>query len=274
MSRSRAIASLALALALSHLLWGLPSLAGAATLQGTVVAPPAGASPRRSGFWRLENGRLPIAPAPAAHKGGPAAVILVPETAAAVAAAGEPQRQAVQVHSFTIEPRLLVVSRGATLEVHNATKVPRALELVGGPGSRSPSPSPLSMDRPLAPGEKREVPLSDVGEFRVRDPGTPRAAVTVVVVDTPYRALTDEQGEFHIEAPAGKYLLKAYAEGVWTAGEPVEVGRPGAPLRVTLQVTGAAVSAGGGPGQDVRAEGATADPPPGTSAASAGSQGK
>lgn len=268
MSRSRAITSRARALALIQLLLALPGSAGAAMLQGTVVAP-SGATPRRGGFWRLENGRLPIAPAPAVmRRGEPAVVILVPEAAGT---AGEPQRLAVEVHSFTIEPRLLVVSRGAILEVHNASKVPRALELVGGVGAAT---APLSVDRPLSPGEKREVPLSQVGEVRVRDPGSPRAAVTVVVVETPFHALTDDQGEFHIDAPAGKYLLKAYAEGAWTAGEPVEVGRPGAPLRVTLPVAGAAASAGGSQGQDVRTEGATPDPPPGTSAASAGSQGK
>lgn len=266
-----------------QLLLGLPSAAEAATLQGTVA--PAAATPRRGGFWRIENGRLPIAPDPAgsyagSYKEGPAVVILVPEAEAeATSPTGTTgttahERVTVEVHRFTIEPRLLVVSRGALLEIHNATKAPRALELVGTAGAAGTETAALSVDRPLSPGEKREVSLSQVGEVHVRDPGTPRAAVTVVVVETPFRALTNDQGEFHIDAPAGKYLLKAYGEGAWTAGEPVEVGRQAAPLRVTLPVARGTAGTGGNPGQNVRAEGATPEPPPRTSAASAGSPGK
>jgi hypothetical protein len=260
MSRPRAITS-ALVLALVELLLLSPSVL-AATLQGTVVAS-AGATLRKSGFWRIENGRLPIAPA-APRGGGPAVVILVPATAVA---GGEPQRLALEVRTLTFEPRLVVASPGSTLEIHNATKMQRALELVGKEGLSS-----LSSNRPLEPGEKREVLLSQIGEVEVRDPGSPRAVATVVVVETPFRAVSGAQGEFHIDAPAGKYTLKAYAEGAWTAGEPVEVGRQAAPLRVTLPVAGA--SAGGGKVEDTRVEPTAPDPSPGPAAASAGSQGK
>ena len=57
----------------------------------------------------------------------------------------------------------------------------------------------------------------------------------IMVVDTPYHAMTDKNGRFHISnVPPGTYTLRAWHESGGVATETIVVKPQQAPLTVTL----------------------------------------
>jgi len=178
--------------------------------------------PAPLGFWRLDNGQLPITTVPATLP-QPAIVVLVPHGPVPLS----PERRSIETRSLTFEPRLVVAPAGSTIELYNGGQNPRPLYLEGG--------EPLLEARPLASGERRSLVLALAGEYHLRDAGRPQASATLVIVDTPYFALTDEHDDFTIDAPSGSYTLKTYFDGRWSSGEPLTVGRNGlATVRASL----------------------------------------
>ena len=53
----------------------------------------------------------------------------------------------------------------------------------------------------------------------------PHAGVTLIVVDTPHHAHADEHGEFRFDAPSGRYTVRCWWHGAWSAPQTVEVGK-------------------------------------------------
>jgi plastocyanin len=57
----------------------------------------------------------------------------------------------------------------------------------------------------------------------------------IMVVDTPYYAVTDSKGRFMIDLPAGHYTLHGWCETGQTVSVPVDAADGAAPLTVTLR---------------------------------------
>ena len=201
--------------------------AAAATVKGTVVFPaPTDAAgkavrARPLAHWRVENGVIPIAPALPEPRDG-VVVVLEPQQAAAPPARLElkpegdkPKITILEVRPMRVEPRLLVVESGAPIALRNADKAPRTFYLENG---ESFVPRQVT-----APGSDRELKFTERGEYHLIDAEHPRASAVVVVVASPFHAISDDRGTFAIDVPDGKYAMKALFRGAWTVPQPVEV---------------------------------------------------
>ncbi len=63
-----------------------------------------------------------------------------------------------------------------------------------------------------APGTSRSVKFTRPGVVRVFCNIHPAMSAVIVVLDTPYFAVTDKQGSYEITAPAGNYIFHVYHE--------------------------------------------------------------
>jgi plastocyanin len=196
--------------------------ARAGSLKGTIAFPADPRSPdaRPLAFWRVENGRVPIAPLPAESRA--AAIVVLepdpppPEKTPTVADA-KPPRSVVEIKGLKLEPRVVVAPVGTLFEFKNSDKVIHTLYLAEGES--------FMPREPIAPGKSREVKLSVAGDYQVRDAEYPHAKVTLLVVATPHHTRADEHGGFQFEAPPGKYTVRSWWHGVWSAPQTVEVGK-------------------------------------------------
>jgi len=222
-----------------HLLAGaLPAFAGG--LRGTLQFPP---SPRAAGarplaYWRLENGVLPVGQAPVEPRRD-VVIALQPEKAPPPRAEGQtPPPVALEAKPLRLEPRVAIAEVGATIVVKNTDRVPRTLYLKDGES--------FMPREATAPGGERTVRFTVPGEYTLLDVDNPRAQSTVLVVPTRYLGRADERGAFAIDAPDGKYTLKAFYRGAWTDPVPVEIGGRARDVAVRLPArTGDAATAGG-----------------------------
>jgi hypothetical protein len=201
---------LALVLALA------PACASAGTLRGTIFFPQDAkpAEPKPLANWRVENGVLPIVPAPPESR-TEAIVVLEP------AKAGEPpsSKVAIEAHGLALSPKVAIAAVGSTFEFKNEDRVARVLYMKDGETFMGPEPTP--------PGQTRAVKFTVAGVYEVRDADYPQARATLLVVPTQWFGHSDDKGSFKIDAPDGKYTLKVFFRGVWAASQPVEVGRGG-----------------------------------------------
>jgi len=85
-------------------------------------------------------------------------------------------------------------------------------------------------------GEARQFQFNDLGVAPLLCNVHPEMSGFVVVVATPYFAVTDKDGNFVIkDVPPGKYTLKTWSEEGKAVSQSVEVS--GASTSVTLTVT-------------------------------------
>jgi hypothetical protein len=185
--------------------------AHAATVKGTVIVPP---EPHPSDTWRVENGILPVAPR-AADLRGEAVVVLEPDGARPSPEA-PPATVSVELHGLRLDPRVVAVPLGATVEFKNSDRVLHTLYVERLTTLMAPAPTP--------PGQVRAQRFLAPGEYRILDEEYPHIAGTVVVVDTPYLAAVDDRGAFRVEVPEGRYTLRVFCGGAWLASRPLEVG--------------------------------------------------
>jgi hypothetical protein len=187
----------------------------AGSLRGTIFFPAdSKPDPRPLANWRVENGILPITPAPPESRSD-AVVVLEPATPP------EPTTAAVLVEAraLALSPRVTVAAVGTTFQFKNLDRTARSLFLKGGENFMAAEPT--------APGATRALRFSSPGEFDLRDADYPHAQAMLVVVASTFFAHADDKGSFKIDAPDGKYTLKVFFHGTWAASQPVEVGRPG-----------------------------------------------
>jgi hypothetical protein len=207
----------------------LAATARAGMLRGTVVvAQPARGSgeARPLARWRLENGLLPIAP-PAPEARHDAVVVLAPEgNTPPPSEPNERPRVVLAARSLRLEPHVAVGVVGTIFTIENGDRAARTFYLRDGESFMGKEPTP--------PGGRREVRFTVAGEYVIADADNPGGGATVLVVDSPLHARADEKGAFTIEAPDGKYTLKAFWRGAWSAPQPVEVG--GKAHEVTVRV--------------------------------------
>jgi hypothetical protein len=204
-------AALLLSVAVSSVAHGSP-------LRGTLQfpPPPRAADARPLAYWRIENGVVPIAqPQPESRRD--VVVVLQPEKSLPPRPEGQsPEPVVIEAKPLRLEPRVAIGEAGARLVIRNADRMPRTVYLDKGES--------FVPKEQTAPGAERSVKFTVVAEYTLLDVDNPRAVATLLVVPSPFFARADDRGGFVIDAPDGKYNLRAYYRGAWTDSQPVEVG--------------------------------------------------
>jgi len=190
------------------------SAASGATVRGSVMLPPESRAADHDAHWRVENGVLPLGPR-------------VPGSKAQVPNA------TVDLHGLRLDPRVVVVPLGGSVEFKNSDRVPHTLYLERATTLMPPMPTPA--------GQSRSQKFYAAGEYRIRDEEYPHIDGTVLVLGTPYFVRLDEKGNFKLDVPEGKYTLKVFWRDKWVVTQPLEVS--GRATEVTVQVPTAAVGA-------------------------------
>ena len=124
---------------------------------------------------------------------------------------------------MTFAPHVVAVQQGTTVEFLNSDSVGHNVYWPSISGNKK-----LSHNLGTWPkGEKKPFQFNDLGVASLLCNVHPEMSGYVVVVPTPYFAVTDKEGNFEIKnIPAGKYTLKTWSED-------------GKPTTQTIEVTGA-----------------------------------
>lgn len=206
----------------------LPSSLIAAPVRGTVSLPSSLKTGRRfQGYWRLENGNVPVAPV---SNRGETAVVLE----GFKGAAPPPRTVTVEIAGLQVNTPLLVVGPGSVIELRNNDKLPHDLGI-------PESPKVMPVER-LAVNQVRRVRFNEPGSYVVRWVEYPHLVLSVIVASSTSFAVVDEKGAFKIADVAdGKGTLKVWSHGRWVHDEPIEVS--GKAVEAQVKVTGTGTEA-------------------------------
>jgi plastocyanin len=127
-------------------------------------------------------------------------------------------------------PHVVAVQQGTTVEFLNSDPVGHNVYWPSISGNKK-----LSHNLGTWPkGEKKPFQFNDLGTASLLCNVHPEMSGYVVVVPTPYFALTDKDGNFEIKnIPAGKYTLKTWSEDGKPTTQAVEV----SPTTTTVELT-------------------------------------
>jgi hypothetical protein len=203
---------------------GASAVAG--TVKGTVKLPDRARSTRLyQGYWRIENGNVPVQTAGGAKM--ETAVVLEDVNGAHPPPA---RTVTVEIGGLDARPRLVIVGPGSVIEIKNTGKVKLNLSTPATPAVMPPELLPA--------GGTRRARFDSVGGFAIRDFDYPHIMISVLVVDSPYYATIDEKGGFSIPGvPDGKAHLKVWTRGKWAAEQEIDTGSK---EEVTVKVGAAA----------------------------------
>jgi plastocyanin len=184
-----------------------------AAVKGTLTLPEVLRVPRddTTGYWRLENGVVPIGPPvrSAYHD-----VLVVFESS--MAATPVNATATVEITGLDFQPRVLPVQVGTTVEFKNLDRYAHVLW--------SPENASFFKQEPTAPGTSRKVRFFAPGAVVIRCMEFPHMEGAVIVLPLPYYARPDDKGGFSATVPDGRYTLRVFARGRWVHQQPVEVG--------------------------------------------------
>lgn len=196
-------------------LWPVPG-ARAATVRGTVKMPDASRSTRLyQGYWRLENGNVPVQTA----GGAKAETVVVLEN---VKGAHAPSARTVTIElgGLDARPRLVITGPGSVVELKNTGKVRHEL-------STPETPNIMQLES-LPPGQTRRQRFDSIGGFVIRDSEYPHIMISVIIVGTTYFSAVDDKGAFSIaNVPDSSATLKVWTRGKWVAEQQIETGSLG-----------------------------------------------
>jgi hypothetical protein len=195
--------------------------AWAAPVRGVVSLPQELKSGRRlRGYWRIENGIVPLAPA-ANH--GDTVVVLT-----GVKGTAPPARTVtVEISGFAAQPTTVVVGEGSVVELKNSDRVAHDFSIPD-------VPALMPLERLAAGGLRRQKFLTG-GGYTIRDAEYPHLVISVIVVGSPYFAAVDDKGAFKLpDAPEGKATLKVWSQGRWVHQQEIEVGPKSSDLVVKV----------------------------------------
>src|SRR4051812_30671268 len=209
-SKATAVALLALGSALAS----LPAFATTVTVKGTVKLPEGARSTRLyGGYWRLENGNVPVQTA----GGAKAETVVVLENVKG-AHAPPARTVTVEIGGLDARPRLVIMGPGSVVEIKNTGKMTHEF-------STPETPQVMPPER-LGPGATRHVKFEKLGGFVIRDAEYPHIMVSVIVVDSPYYSTLDEKGGFSIASvPDGKAKLRVWTRGAWASEQEIETAK-------------------------------------------------
>jgi hypothetical protein len=197
------------------------SLAGNAhaagtTVRGTVKMPDASRSTRLyHGYWRLENGNVPVQTA----GGAKAETVVVLEN---VKGAHAPSARTITIElgGLDARPRLVITGPGSVIELKNTGKVRHEL-------STPDKPEVMHLET-LLPSQTRRQRFDAIGDYVIRDSEYPHIMICVLVVGTTYFSAVDDKGSFSIaNVPDSTATLKVWARGKWVAEQQLETGSLG-----------------------------------------------
>ncbi len=194
--------------------------AQAASVRGTVTLPAQLRGGRRfPGYWRLENGNVPVA----ATGRSDTFVVL----AGVKAHAPAPKTYTVELKGLAAEPATIVVSEGSVVEFKNNDRVPHDLSIPG-------EERLMALER-LAPNTSRRQKFLVAGGYVVRCSEYPHLLISVIVLTSPHSAAIDDRGAFRIaDAPEGKTTLKVWSGGRWVHEQEIDVGSKSQDIRITV----------------------------------------
>jgi plastocyanin len=133
---------------------------------------------------------------------------------------------------MTFSPHVMVVQVGTTVEFLNSDPVGHNVYWPSISGNKK-----LTHNMGTWPkGEKKSFQFNDVGVASLLCNVHPEMNGYIVVVPTPYFAVTDKTGNYEIKnVPAGKYTLKTWSEEGKVTTQAVEVGESGATADLTVK---------------------------------------
>ena len=205
-SRVSSLFVVAVAVCLAH----VPD-ARAGTVRGTVKMPDASRSTRLyHGYWRLENGNVPVQTA----GGAKAETVVVLEN---VKGAHAPSARTITIElgGLDARPRLVITGPGSVIELKNTGKVRHEL-------STPDKPAAMPLET-LTPGQTRRQRFDALGDYVIRDSEYPHIMMCVLVVGTTYFSAVDDKGSFSIaNVPDGNATLKVWARGKWVAEQQLD----------------------------------------------------
>jgi len=121
-------------------------------------------------------------------------------------------------------PRVLIVQQGTTVEFQNSDPVAHNVFWTAISGNKKLGHSLGTWPQ----GQKRTFKFDDLGVVPLLCVVHPEMAAFVLVVPTPYFALTDKDGNYKIEnVPDGSYTVTAWHEGTKNQSKPVTVSKLG-----------------------------------------------
>ena len=129
-------------------------------------------------------------------------------------------------------PHVVAVQQGTTVDFLNSDPVGHNVYWPSISGNKK-----LSHNLGTWPkGEKKPFQFNDLGTASLLCNVHPEMSGYVVVVPTPYFAVTDKQGNFEIKnIPAGKYTLKTWSEDGKATTEAVDVSAATATVELTVK---------------------------------------
>jgi len=129
-------------------------------------------------------------------------------------------------------PPVVAVQQGTTVEFLNSDSVGHNVYWPSISGNKK-----LSHNLGTWPkGERKPFQFNDVGVASLLCNVHPEMSGYVVVVPTPYFAVTDKDGNFEIKnVPAGKYTLKTWSEDGKPTTQAVDVTGPTATVELTVK---------------------------------------
>jgi plastocyanin len=187
------------------------SSAWAVTVRGTVKMPDASRSTRLySGYWRLENGNVPVQTA----GGAKAETVVVLEN---VKGAKSPSARTITITlgGLDARPRLVVAGPGSVIELKNTGNVRHDL-------STPETPEVMHLET-LKPGDTRRQKFDAIGTYVIRDSEYPHIMISVLILGTQYFSAVDDKGAFSIaNVPDGPCNLKVWARGKWVTDQQID----------------------------------------------------
>jgi plastocyanin len=138
----------------------------------------------------------------------------------------------VDQNKMTFVPHVVAVQQGTTVEFLNSDPVGHNVYWPSISGNKK-----LAHNLGTWPkGEKKPFPFNDVGVASLLCNVHPEMSGYVVVVPTPYFAVTDKDGNFDIkDVPTGKYTLKTWSEDGKPTTQAVDVSAATATVELTVK---------------------------------------
>jgi len=191
-----------------------PGAAHAGTVKGTVKLPEGARGTRLyAGYWRLENGNVPVQ-----TNGGAKAETVVVLTNVKGAHPLPARTVTVEIGGLDARPRVVIVGPGSVVEIKNTGKATHQFST-----PQNPSLMPLEQ---LAPGAVRRQRFDAPDGYLIQDAEYPHIMISVLVVDSPYYSALDERGAFSMpNVPDGKATLKVWARGRWATEEEIDASK-------------------------------------------------
>src|SRR5215471_16174260 len=188
--------------------------ARAGTVKGMVKLPEGVRGTRLySGYWRLENGNVPVQ-----TNGGAKAETVVVLTNVKGAHPLPARTVTVEIGGLDARPRVVIVGPGSVVEIKNTGQ---AIHQLSTPAN--PSLMPLEQ---LPPGGVRRQRFDAPDGYLIRDAEYPHIMISVIVVDSPFYATLDERGAFSVaNVPDGKATLRVWTRGRWATEEEIDASK-------------------------------------------------